>query len=254
MSETLNILWKESRTLAPSDFLDHIQGDPRFRNLYNRGTRQQDMVEAFEVIVSNYLGETTPFDFRIHNFGCCGSCGLTQPLGSGPELLRFLQVSIEPSAHTLEFLLNLHFRPEKWTAGNLWTGCDHGCPPVSSSTKSSRLESPPPILVIQLKRFSCSLQGKVTYVRRGITYPLKLKMGRYFGSAAAAADVSYELVAVGRHQGDKLDGGHYFTWAKHHDTSDWHEFNDNSVSPLTCDPTALTLEHQAYMFFYVRSQ
>ena len=241
---------ERSCTFAPSDFLDHIQGDPRFPSLYNRGTRHQDMAEAFEVKVSNYLGETTPFDFRIHNVGCCGVCGSTRALGSEPELLRFLQVGIEPNAYTLEFLINLHFRPEKWTAGNLWTGCEHGCPPVSSSEKLSRLEGPPPILVIQLKRFSCSLHGGVEYVRRCIAYPLKLNMGRHFESDAG---ILYELVAVGMHRGE-LHEGHYFTWAKHQVTHDWYEFNDRSVSRLTCDPTALSSEHRAYMFFYVRSQ
>ena len=247
-SATLNSLWKGSNHLLPSDFLDHIQGDPAFGKLYQRGGRQEDMSEAFQVITDNYLGQSTPFDFMVGNSACCGSCGKTQLLSEGrTELVRELQLGIAPGAKTLQYLLRLHFRAEIMDPDTPWIGCT-GCPPSKKSTKSLRLENLPRVLTIQLKRFRYSSDGVREYVKDYIAYPKQLRMDTFCKSGAAAV---YNLVAVGRHSGVSLDAGHFFAWAKHQFDGHWYIFSDTRVSRLETDPDTDDEGSRAYMFFYV---
>lgn len=134
------------------------------------------------------------------------------------------------------------------------------CNQRSDASKQLLIERLPPLLTIQLKRFS--------YVAHGSRKPNKaisfsetldlepfLASGSHSNHAASSSPPSsyvYKLWAVVCHAGSTLSCGHYYTYAKSIDNK-WYCFNDEYVKPARIE-NVLNENFKAYLLFYYRSE
>ena len=139
---------------------------------------------------------------------------------------------------------------------------------TASETKIGRLlDSFPPTLLLQLKRFGFDQRREEAIkLHSELVYPLQLTLD----SALCSADLleregerqrekwgvetssaqTYKLTAVVLHHGQSAQGGHYSTVALGHDAQ-WRHYNDSSVEVVT-EASVLGARREAYLLFYVR--
>lgn len=153
---------------------------------------------------------------------------LPMPQGQGP--------------YSLHDCLKLFCMREQLAGANQWHCPRCKCPRDATVTMSiTRL---PPVLIIQLKRFSFSgpFRSKLTTV---VQYPLTgLDLRQYVvGSAASEA---YNLFAVCNHMGT-LTGGHYTAYCKNVFSQRWVCYDDSTVQGL---PETRVCSSAGYLLFY----
>lgn len=162
--------------------------------------------------------------------------------------------------------------PETLDGGNK-VHCDK-CNAKSDAAKGLKILSVPPVLTLQLKRFT---YDPVTWQRmklsKKVTYPLYLNVAHLCNTSVidpasvgqnerpnvAAGDHWYELFSVLIHSGGAL-GGHYYAMCKDVAKNAWFNFNDTEVRAVT-EEDALSMSGQdvagnsvsstnAYMLLY----
>jgi ubiquitin C-terminal hydrolase len=125
------------------------------------------------------------------------------------------------------------------------------CKTHRTCTKTMTLFRLPPVLILQLKRFTFSTFRR-TKLTTSVKFPVQdLDMRPFVASsplASSAAAGAYDLVAISNHSGS-LGGGHYTADARCRDDGQWYHFNDSHVSSTT--PRHLS-GSAAYLLFYVR--
>ncbi|GMH39292.1 hypothetical protein BSKO_07190 [Bryopsis sp. KO-2023] len=145
-----------------------------------------------------------------------------------------------------------------FTAGEVMQG-DEGpfcekCNQKCNATRQIRIHRFPPVLVLNIKRFKYTKDGreKLTW---NINYPVKgLKLQSYASKenrGSADSSVCYDLYASSNHFGT-LTGGHYTAHCKVKDSSDkegWFCFNDQTVKKVEEEDVVTP---NAYVLFYAR--
>ncbi|CAF0934891.1 unnamed protein product, partial [Didymodactylos carnosus] len=111
----------------------------------------------------------------------------------------------------------------------------------------------PRVIIIQLKRFTFDdSNNKIhTFVR----YPLQnLNIGKYLAQTSTN-DTFYNLIAISVHTGSSQSGGHYTTYAKNNDQSEWYLFNDSFLEPVEkkIQDKQLLTKH-AYVLVYQKTE
>lgn len=117
------------------------------------------------------------------------------------------------------------------------------------ATKCMRLHIPPPVLVLQLKRFDAA-RAKV---KKRVTYPNVLDVAPYCTEGLAEyggpeASTVYELDAVIIHEGGSLSYGHYYAFVRLPNKV-WACCNDQSVSIVSEE---VALRQEGYLLFYTK--
>ncbi|CAM4623805.1 unnamed protein product [Lepidochelys kempii] len=119
------------------------------------------------------------------------------------------------------------------------------------ATKKLDLWALPEVLIIHLKRFSYTrlarekLDTLVEFPIRDLDFSDFILKPR---ADVASAPHKYDLIAVSNHYGSLRDG-HYTTFARNKDSSQWFYFDDSSVSPVA---EAQIESKAAYVLFYQR--
>lgn len=166
---------------------------------------------------------------------------LSLPMANSSNLTYGLGANIN-----LDDCLEEYCKEELLDENNLWNceSCNNKVPGV----KRLQLWSTPPVLVIQLKRFSATRTIKDS---RLVSYPLKdFNIGKYVSAAKIDKSMctSYRLQSVINHTGT-MQGGHYFTYCLDDDTGDWYKYDDIDVSKIS---TEHVVNKNAYLLFYTR--
>ncbi|CAF1060070.1 unnamed protein product [Adineta steineri] len=122
------------------------------------------------------------------------------------------------------------------------------CKKRTQATKQLQFYALPPIIIIQLKRFSHK-DGLRDKIQTFVEYPMEgLDLSSFLLSREEA---SYDLFAVTKHTGS-IYGGHYIAVAKHkaNGSSLWYKFDDPCVSSF-CSPNDIVSD-DAYLLFYIK--
>ncbi|CAF0786185.1 unnamed protein product [Adineta steineri] len=111
----------------------------------------------------------------------------------------------------------------------------------SAKQKTSICHPLPPVIIIQLKRFTFDETNEK--LNALVEYPLEsLKVLNDDNSF-------YDLVAVSNHTGN-LIGGHYTTYAKNDEDKAWYPFDDDRICEITDEKDIVT--KNAYILVYVK--
>ncbi|VDK82774.1 unnamed protein product, partial [Onchocerca ochengi] len=160
--------------------------------------------EVRETILKRFQGVIT------QTISCkCGRRSVTE-LPFNPFYL-----SIE-KARSLSKALEYYFLPEELPDYK----CSE-CGQTGSAQNRLAIKEPPPVLTIQLNRFTYDAVGHKKKIHSPLQYPRVLQLG----------DVRYEICAVMIHEGPNADCGHYYDLIKHPGTKQWFTYNDEVVKP-----------------------
>lgn len=94
------------------------------------------------------------------------------------------------------------------------------CKTKSLAQKCLRLQTCPPVLIIQLKRFTYDESGRTTKLTHGVEFPECLDLNPFVykenGSKLSSSSVGdcYELKAMVLHIGSDVHSGHYISYVK----------------------------------------
>ena len=129
-----------------------------------------------------------------------------------------------------------HFvREERLSGDNKWNTQDPklGKQEARRATRFKRL---PPILHLHLKRFEYDVNtGGMEKLQQAFAFPTVLKLHRYMAkNSHGPGDPPpvYQLQAVLSHVGN-AGGGHYVAYVKPRGSSQWFEFDDTRVTPVS---------------------
>lgn len=110
--------------------------------------------------------------------------------------------------------------------------CDRCGEAEESASKRMSVNTLPPVLCIQLKRFEHAEVSRKIDTR--VSFPLRLDMSPYTASARGdllnSPSADYDLISVVCHEG-QINSGHYTNFAKHGDR--WLFLNDENIIPTT---------------------
>ena len=106
--------------------------------------------------------------------------------------------------------------------------------------------TPPQILPVMLKRFSYNIESNKS-LKISDKIPINDQLQIRVGNLASDRFAQYELASVIVHQGETLDSGHYYTYARNN-KGHYIQYNDSAVHP---DPNAAEdIVKNGYIFFY----
>ncbi|CAF1232492.1 unnamed protein product [Rotaria sordida] len=110
----------------------------------------------------------------------------------------------------------------------------------------------PPVLIIQLKRFTYDLDSSAK-IDTYIDFPLRdLDLGQYIiqnNDEKTNVSTLYDLVAVSNHTGS-LVAGHYITYARNDRNKKWYSFNDETIREIIDEHDIVT--KNAYILVYIQ--
>ena len=135
-----------------------------------------------------------------------------------------------------------------------WLCQQDTCQKPTNATKQLQLVSLPPILVIQLKRFS--QHNDLRYkIETFVDFPIDgLDLTNFLPSSSSQKqdeEYIYDLFAVSNHIGS-IYTGHYTAYARHQtgDRYQWYKFDDTFVTQMYS--TSSIVSKDAYLLFYVK--
>lgn len=123
------------------------------------------------------------------------------------------------------------------------------CKSPQSATKYMRIYRMPPVLLLQIKRFTQTIHGREKLTTE-VNYPLVLDgLEEMIKSPIEGSDrgrkQTYQLNAVCCHYGG-LTGGHYEAMCKNIEDDQWYLFNDHQVTKTDFN----VYSQSAYLLFY----
>ncbi|VDM38875.1 unnamed protein product [Toxocara canis] len=95
------------------------------------------------------------------------------------------------------------------------------CGHAGFAEKCLTVKEPPPVVTIQLNRFTFDAAGHKKKVQSALQYPRVLEI----------CGVTYDICAVMIHEGPNADCGHYYDLIKHPVSKQWFTYNDAHVIP-----------------------
>jgi len=192
--------------------------------------------------LDNYSKETTPFNQIFGGYMrqdvVCLKCRHTST-----TLQHFMDLLLDiRQADNIDSALAGYFRRENLGQGENMYRCEK-CKQKVPATKQYKIERPPLVLCIQLKRFNLA-GGKNG---RPITLQRKLAISQHVRWAASRnIAVEYRLVSTINHVGPSPNCGHY-TSIGEAGNGIFHMFDDSSVHPTSLQNA---LNSSAYVIFY----
>ncbi|CAM9687090.1 unnamed protein product [Discosporangium mesarthrocarpum] len=117
------------------------------------------------------------------------------------------------------------------------------CKKHRPATKRLDLWKVPPVLIIHFKRFEGrrKINDKVVFPTEGLDLSEVVK-------SPQKETPDYDLFATANHHGT-MYGGHYTAFARSRQSGEWHQFNDESVSPSGVGDLQ---RNSAYVLFYAK--
>jgi ubiquitin C-terminal hydrolase len=130
---------------------------------------------------------------------------------------------------------------------DLWF-CHEKCNQPTKAAKQLQLQSLPPVLIIQLKRFAQE-KGVIRKLNTLVDFPLDgLDLELFLPPDRPTEKSTYDLIAVINHIGS-IYGGHYTANVRRGETDKWYHISDSSVSRIHSSDI---VSRDVYILFYLR--
>jgi len=123
------------------------------------------------------------------------------------------------------------------------------CQEHREAYKKMELWSMPPVLVLQLKRFTYTTYSR-DRLDTSVAFPIEGLDLRPLVLGPDKEHAIYDLSSVSKHMGG-LGGGHYVAYARSSENGKWYYYNDSSVSESSPEEVAND-QVGAYVLFYVQ--
>ena len=179
---------------------------------------------------------TDIFRIRTKSGVTCLHCGTDD---STEEITYCLPLPLgDEEKVSLDTLIN-DFTKEEQLDGQYY--CSN-CQELRLAKQKTSLCSPlPPVIVIQLKRFS--FDDTYDKLDAFVDYPI------INWKVLEDDDALYDLIAISMHVGN-LRGGHYTTYARLNGSGQWYHFNDSFFRPI--DDSDDLVNRDAYVLIYLK--
>jgi ubiquitin C-terminal hydrolase len=128
---------------------------------------------------------------------------------------------------------------------NKWK-CEN-CGEFVCARKTVKIWTIPQILVIHLKRFERTHNGRLRKLETNVSFPDEIDLGNV--AQGSTGICRYSLFAVDEHVGS-LNSGHYIARAYCSSRQCWYRFSDSAIEP--CSVPAVHTPN-AYVLFYERT-
>merc|ERR1719370_1406589 len=194
------------------------------------------------ILVDNYTKETTPFNqifggYMRQDVVCMRCKHISTTFQHFMDLLLDIR-----QADNIDSALQGYFRRENLGQGENMYKCEK-CKQKVPATKQYKIERPPLVLCIQLKRFNL-MGGKNG---RPVTLARKINISNHVRWAASKGiAVEYRLVSMINHVGPSPNCGHYTSIGEAANGT-FYRFDDASVHPTSLQSA---LHTSAYVIFY----
>lgn len=225
-----------SPTLKP-----HIQQDAHEFLRLLIDTMQQCCGEA------RFMYPFTAFDGCLQSSVVCTIC---HAISNTFDPIEDLGLELSKGTHSVEDMMALHTKPELLKGSNAYR-CD-GCKKKVTASRRIALHDIPPVLVLQLKRFTFSqFLYAPSKVSKHISFMEYLELWPYLSEETkkmAPQGVKAELYAVVVHVGGTARSGHYYAYVKHLESKKWFKMDDATVTEV--DFRRVVSKDSAYMLFY----
>merc|ERR1719440_889748 len=136
---------------------------------------------------------------------------------------------------------------EKLSPDDMWY-CSR-CKEHREAFKKLEIWSLPPVLVLQLKRFTYTTYSR-DRLDTPVVFPLEGLDLRNMVLGPDRSNCIYDLISVSKHMGG-LGGGHYVAYGRSPENGKWYYFNDSMVTETSKDEVAND-KVGAYVLFYIR--
>lgn len=212
-----------------------------------RPYQQEDAHEFFRTLLSALTMHgrnprlSSLFDGLLESSVTCQTCkkiSLTRD--------RYMDLSLDINSNniqTLDDALENFTMDETLDADNKVT-CTR-CKAKRVVTKGLRLATAPTMLVINYKRFTYDMYGRMSRIAKNVSFPLRLVIKDFMSRANLGKPPPYSLVAVLVHKGRSCDRGHYIAYVRK--GKDWYLANDDVVTKVNVSEV---LSAQAYVLVY----
>eukprot|EP00767_Chilomastix_cuspidata_P005464 gnl/Chilomastix_cuspidata/569.p1 GENE.gnl/Chilomastix_cuspidata/569~~gnl/Chilomastix_cuspidata/569.p1 ORF type:complete len:849 (+),score=225.17 gnl/Chilomastix_cuspidata/569:1632-4178(+) len=176
-----------------------------------------------------------------------GSYSWSYTYGSSSYYRKNRKLALDRKEVLLNDCLSHFLKPSIISGADQWYCPD--CKEHKDAELSQWIFSPPPFLIVQLKRFKARGSYGSRKVETFVDYPIDGWDIKPFIDADTChvGSTVYDLIAVSIHMGG-LGGGHYIAYTRHAISGEWLSCNDSSVHPLTSSP----LTKGGYVLFYKR--
>ena len=194
------------------------------------------------IMSDNYTKETTPFNqifggYMRQDVTCMRCRHISTTFQHFMDLLLDIR-----QADNIDSALQGYFRRENLGQGENMYKCEK-CQQKVPATKQYKIERPPLVLCIQLKRFNL-MGGKNG---RPVTLARKINISNHVRWAASKSiAVEYRLVSMINHVGPSPNCGHYTSIGEAANGT-FYRFDDASVHPTSLQSA---LHTSAYVIFY----
>ena len=194
------------------------------------------------VMLDNYTKETTPFNqifggYMRQDVTCMRCRHISTTFQHFMDLLLDIR-----QADNIDSALQGYFRRENLGQGENMYKCEK-CQQKVPATKQYKIERPPLVLCIQLKRFNL-MGGKNG---RPVTLARKINISNHVRWATSKSiAVEYRLVSMINHVGPSPNCGHYTSIGEAANGT-FYRFDDASVHPTSLQSA---LHTSAYVIFY----
>ncbi|CAF0988119.1 unnamed protein product [Rotaria sordida] len=254
-STLIKTMWSGEHVVTiPSSLLLNISENlPRFRR-YRQQDAQEFMNYFLHLIHQELTSERTLitdlFYGRIQSsVKCLGGC---HSIETNEEVISFLPLPVanDIDEYNILYLQSNDFFREEPLNGDYY--CSK-CLDLKTARQKADLVLPlPPVLIIQLKRFTYDLDSSAK-IDTYIDFPLRdLDLGQYIiqnNDEKTNVSTLYDLVAVSNHTGS-LVAGHYITYARNDRNKKWYSFNDETIREIIDEHDIVT--KNAYILVYIQ--
>ncbi|KAF6839441.1 ubiquitin thiolesterase [Colletotrichum plurivorum] len=109
-------------------------------------------------------------------------------------------------------------------------------------TKQIRIETPPPILILHLKRFKFDTKG-ITKIGKKVGYPLELQLpvealSKALRNTSGPSMPKYRLISVVYHHSTQASSGHYTVDVRRQDENEWIRLDDTTIRRVRSEDVA----------------
>lgn len=121
---------------------------------------------------------------------------------------------------------------------------------IDSKTKRNAFQQLPPLLILNIKRFTYDTQGGVQKIKKAIRYEEKMKFDPQLLAQEASIEtqaLEYTLMAVICHHGERTDAGHYTALVRYNDN--WFMYDDATVRAININEVT-NQQFAAYLLLY----
>ncbi|CAF3723300.1 unnamed protein product [Rotaria sp. Silwood1] len=203
----------------------------------------EDLFERLKVISTSSNKELS-FDTSLNNILDTELKFIEQD-----QVLRKSKIKTNSEKNSLELIDCLREFIALETPNNLWF-CKNECNQPVHAAKQMLLSILPPVLIIQLKRFTEN-NGHMRKLDTFVNFPITgLDLNEFMIDRQEKC--LYDLIAVANHMGT-VSRGHYHAYARQTTTKpiQWFCFDDEHISPI--DESDI-LSNSAYILIYVRRE